>query len=844
MKPAPTLLRRPGCLLLLATALAARPALAQQSTAPAATVKGSGRLSGTITNAKTGQPVEFANVGLLDAAGKIVNGGACDDKGQFTLGNIGAGSYKLSVSFVGFQTRVVEPVVFAGPDATVNLGAVALTPTAQQLGEVKVVGERELVESKVDRLVYNADKDLTNAGGSAADVLQKVPLLSVDLDGNLQMRGSGNIRVLVNGKPSTLLASNLAEALKQIPADQIKSVEVITSPSAKYDAEGTAGVVNIILKKNNLEGFNGSTNAGISNRNAFVSGSFNQRRDKLGLNFNLGTNPFYNLARTVSRRSEFLSDTTQSQLLQQGRFTNLGIGFFAQAGLDYDLTPKDALTLGVQGNVRGFSNDRTQATSYDIFGQSAGSSRLLLRDAFDRDILTKDRNQNLDVNFGYTRTLGKPKQELSVLALYSGFQGNSNYRLDQQRAERLDYREASFNDNHNREITLQTDYVHPIDSTRTLEAGLKSILRYVDSDYRISADSLDGRGLVTVPERSNRFGYDQYVYAGYASYGFQVGKKLSFKTGARLEHTRINGNFISTGSSLETDYTNLVPNLQAAWDVTPDHKLKLSYTRRVQRPGIFFLNPYINTSDRRNISSGNPGLDPELTDSYELGYNTFIKKSSVTVSAYWRQTNNAIESLARLVPGNQLLPTDDTTRVLYTTYLNLARNAVYGLSAFGSTKLTPKWSLNGNVNFYYRSVRSAALDLANGGGMFNMNLNSSWQFEKGWSAQFFGFFNSRRVELQGRSSGYRIYSLGVKKDLMDKKASLTLMAVNPFNGQLAFRNELETERFAYTNNSFFYNRQLRLTFNYRFGKLDNGPARPKKSIRNDDQKQGDGGGNG
>ncbi|RTQ52501.1 TonB-dependent receptor [Hymenobacter gummosus] len=839
---APATGRRAGLALgLLLTAAA--PLAAQTTAAPgAATAKAAGRITGVVQNAASKQAVEFATVALLAAGSeKAVLAGACDEKGEFVLANVPVGEYTLAVSFVGYQPQRVAVTVTAAQPA-VQLPPVLLAAATTQLGEVKVTGERELVESKVDRLVYNAEKDLTNSGGTAADVLQKAPLLTVDLEGNLQLRGSSNIRVLINGKPSTLLATNLAEALKQIPADQIKSVEVITSPSAKYDAEGTAGVVNIILKKNNLEGLNGNTNVGISNRNAYIGGNLNRRRGKLGLSSGLGVNPFYNLARNVTRRTDYLSDNTQSQLDQSGRFTNMGWGTWGQLGLDYDLTPKDVLSFGVQGNYRGFVNDRTQATDYRLFRTDDGTP--LLIDDYDRAIDTRDHNGNVDVNLGYTKQFTKPRQELSLLGLYSLNVGRQRYQLDQTRAEFLDYREQARNDNRNREITLQADYVQPLDSTQTLETGLKTILRHVDSDYRVEADTvLDGRGYRPVPLRSNEFGYDQDVYAGYASYGFALGKKWNFKGGTRLEHTRIVGEFRSTGTQLRTAYTNLAPNLQASWTITPDHTLKASYSRRIQRPGIWFLNPYINSADRRNVSSGNPNLDAELTDAYELSYVTFIKKSSVTFSGYWRQTNNAIESVARLVPGSELLATPDTTRILYTTYRNLARNSNYGLSAFGSTKLTPKWNISGNVNVYWRQVSSPALGLSNGGTMFNLNLNSGWQFEKGWSAQFFGYFNSRQVTLQGRASGYRVYSLGAKKEFWDKKANIVVSVINPFNGKLAFRNELTSPRFDYENNSYFYNRQIRVSFFYRFGKMDNGPSRPKKSIQNDDQKQG-GGSNG
>jgi outer membrane receptor protein involved in Fe transport len=377
-----------------------------------------------------------------------------------------------------------------------------------------------------------------------------------------------------------------------------------------------------------------------------------------------------------------------------------------------------------------------------------------------------------------------------------------------------------------------------MDSTRTVELGGKIILRTVSSDYLIEADSLDGRGLVAVPERSNEFRYDQDVYAGYASYGFAMGRKLTAKLGARMEYTRINGDFITNNLRLQTDYSNFIPSALLAYDLGENQKLKFSYTRRLLRPSIYYLNPYINTSDRRNISAGNPTLDPELTDAYEIGYNTFINKSAITLTGYWRQTNNAIESLARLVPGSQLLPTDDTTRVLFTTYQNLARNATYGVSAFGSTKLTPKWNLSSNIDVYYMRLTSPALNLSNGGAMYNINFNSGWQLEKGWSLQMTGLFRSRRVELQGRAAGYRTYNIAVRKELFDKKGSLTVGVNNLFNRQLVFRNDFATDRFEFASDSYFYNRTVRVAFNYRFGKLENRPARPKKSISNDDQKAG------
>jgi len=823
--------RKNSWALLVAALCLWQPAVAQ-TTAPvvtAAPVQGRGQVSGMVVHGGTGQPVEFASVALLNAAGKLVNGGTCDGKGAFVLGNIPAGEYQLRVSFVGFQPATVAPVRLDTERAAVQLEAIKLVPAAEQLGEVKVVAERELVETKVDRLVYNAEKDLTNAGGTAADVLQKTPLLSVDLNGTPQLRGSSNLLVLINGKPSTLLANNTADALRQIPSDQIKSVEVYTTPPAKYDAEGSAGVINIVLKAERLQGVNGSATAMASSRGGVLNGNVTKRRGALGVSTQLGSNWYYNVARSQTARTDFRPTGGTSSLNQGGDFTNLGGGAFGQVGLEYDLTAKGLLTLSVRASGDQLTRKNELSTTFRTPE---------LTDAYHRDIVTDRTSENLDVNLGYTKTLPRKGQELSLLALYAIRRGSEDYDLDQQREPRgLDYRETSFNDSRNREASVQLDYVHPLDSVRTLETGVKSILRRAGSNYLIRADSLNGRGFVGIPSRSNEFRYDQDVYAGYATYGFAVGKKVSFKLGGRAEYTRINGDFITNDVSVQRNYVNLVPNVLGAWDAGKGRKLRLSYTQRIARPSIGYLNPYINTSDRRNVSSGNPLVDAELTHAYELGYNTFLNKSTINLAAYWRQTNNSIENISRLVPSNQVLPTDDTTRVLYTTIQNLARSGAYGGSIFGSTKITPKWSINGTVDLYYQVLSSPALGLQNNGLRFLINVNSAWQFGKGWSAQFVGNFNGRGVELQGRSPGYRQYQLGARKEVLKKKGTITATIVNPFHAELVFRDNLSSPRFEYANYLYFDNRTLRVTFNYRFGKVDTRPSRPQRSIQNDDQKQ-------
>ncbi|HYE76375.1 MAG TPA: TonB-dependent receptor, partial [bacterium] len=357
---------RPIALLLLLF-LAFRVCGQQAPTSPAprpASVAGSGQLTATILHATTRQPVPFASVRLLNAAGKVVSGGTCDDRGTFTLSNVPPGEYQLTVSALGFEPATLPRVIVGPGSPPLHLDPITLTPSARQLAEVSVTAVRELIETKVDRIVYNAEKDLTNAGGNATDVLQKTPLLSVDLNGTPQLRGSTNLLVLVNGKPSTLLANNVADALRQIPADQIRRVEVYTSPPARYDAEGSAGVINLVLKADRLQGINGSATSSVSTRGGLLNGNATRRRGPLGLSVDLGSSWFYNVARSQTSRTDFRPSGAVSRLQQAGDFTNLGGGAYAQAGLEYDATPKDLLTLSVRANGDQYRRDQEQATTF------------------------------------------------------------------------------------------------------------------------------------------------------------------------------------------------------------------------------------------------------------------------------------------------------------------------------------------------------------------------------------------------------------------------------------------------------------------------------------------------
>ncbi|AMM51643.1 hypothetical protein TH61_11300 [Rufibacter sp. DG15C] len=834
----------------------ARPAGAPSGAAPAvATPQGAGKITGTVSDSSSSKPVEFATIALVNTAtGKTVDGTVTDEKGRFTLNKVANGTYKLTISFIGYDTKELAQVTISDNDRDHNFSKIELSPSQTRLKEVTVTGEKPLIEDKVDRMVYNAERDITNTGGTAADVMRKVPSIALDQDGNIQMRGSGNVRVLINGKPSTMMAGNVADALKQIPADVIKNVEVITSPSAKYDAEGTAGIINIVTKKNSLQGITGSTTLTVGTRASNGNANVSVKSGKLGVNLNAGTNVFYgkgemnmnqmnqstikDRANTPQNEGDNPSTTeietqynTKSLIQQLGTNRANGQFGFGQLGLEYEIDEKNSVSAGIRVNTGNFNMRAKQhATAFSANQVAAGSQDFgsdVLVNEYDLTMKNKNNRLSMDLNMDYTHLFKKPQQEFTFLTLFSKTdQDNEVFQTRYDLEGNTISVTNNNNEGENKEFTLQADYAHPMPKNTLLEIGAKNIMRDVSSKSFYGGVSSNGD-----------FSYDQDVQAAYLSYGFNINKKTQVKFGGRYELTNVAADFVNEKQpDFKADYDNFIPNVTVAYDLKPTMKVRASFTQRIQRPQLFFLNPYRQQQGPNLVVFGNPELDAELTDSYELNYSTFFKTTSLNVAAYMRVTDNAIESVTDVI--------NDTT---FLTFKNIARNKTMGMSFSGSTKPIPAWNINGNVNLYY--VQLNAPFASNDGFMYNINVSSGYDFGKGISAQFSGGFNAPRIALQGQMSAFSYHNLSIRKELFAKKGALSLGMDNPFRRALEFENVQEgnsnTSGLPFSTRTIAtqYNRGFRLTFEYRFGKLQQqGPPKRKKSIRNDDAKQGDGGG--
>ncbi len=758
-----------------------------------------------------------------------------------------SGTFRLLVSFVGYRNQIVPRVTVEARGPEVNLGSIALAPEVRNLKEVVVTGQSALVEEKVDRLVYNAEKDLTSKGGDATDVMRKVPLLSVDLDGNVSLRGSSNVRVLINNKPSTIVASSVADALKQIPADQIKSVEVITSPSAKYDAEGSAGIINIITKKNNLQGSTLNLDTGVGNRGANLGLRGNLRTGKMGFSLSGFGRASYNVKGSFENRQTAgtVLTTQKANTLNQGAFGQY------QLGWDYDINKTTAITASVRYGARNQLNMQDKLTTTTFLPTTTNVGV--------RDVEVKDLSGTVDVNVDFTKTY-KPQQELSVLTLFSRNNRTNNFIaniFDSPSALSILSRERNDNSSRNQESTFQIDYQTPINANQLLEVGGKGIIRQVNSDFAYLVASGDNGAFTNNPRRQpNGLDYDQNVTAGYLSYTYSSKSKMTVKAGARYEYTFINARFrTATGDALNSqvanipDYGNLVPSINISKTLQGGKTVKLAYNRRLQRPGIQFLNPNVNAANPQNIVVGNPLLSPELTDNIEFSTSTYIKSVYINTSLFARFTNNSIESVRDTIQQPFGDPTNPVLqRVLQTTYQNIGQQNSYGINLFGNATLFSKLQLGGGGDVYYATITNnspnAALRASNSGFVVSGRIFASLQLKKDWGIQANMFARGRQIQLQGYQGGFMFYSFGVKKDFNEKRGSFGLAGENVFNNPFTVRSESNSAVFSQSSIQNLFNAGVRVNFSYRFGKLSfDGGERRKKSVNNDDVKDGGGGDN-
>jgi len=794
-----------------------------------------GRISGTLIDSVTKKPLDYASVGLYRSGGKSpLNGVITDEKGNFKLDNIHPGSYKLSITYIGYPTKIIDPVVTTGAKPDANIGQVFISPGAHALKEVVVQGQSALIENHIDKIVYNAEKDITAAGGSATDLLEKVPLVSVDINGNVSIRGDQNVRVLINGKPSGATSASLSDVLKGIPADQIKSIEVITSPSAKYDAEGSAGIINIITKSKNVSGLSGSVSGGVGTRQNNGNFNLNYSKNRFNLSANVGGNASWPQTSLTDFQQSIHNDTINTSTETKGtsRLTRHAVIGSISAG--YEFNSYNSLHTSLRLNQIEFntvgSSVTNSATPYTLITDSHAVPA-----------------SGFDWNVDYTHKFKLEGEELDLSTQWSHSSGITDY---------TNYYSGVFNNLRNNidgvsnEYTFQADYTLPISKVLKLEAGGKAIARRISStsDY-YNYDTADDQ-FIFDPVNSNVYNYNQNVFSGYTVFTITLPNKYTILAGARDENTDIHGDPINASENLSPfnqNYNTFVPSLTLQKALSATQTIKLAYSKRITRPSLQYLNPFVNQSNIQSQSVGNPTLNPEVSQTVELDYNTFIKTSILNLSAYYKHTAGLIEGIATPISVTVAGIAEGGT---LTTFQNIGNNNSIGGSVFGSVTPFKNLTLLANVNAYtYKPDPSGVFHLdqsQNGtyvqyGGFGRASLTLPANIV----AEGFVFGSSARHTIQGTNPTFSILGFGVKKQFMQKKMSIGVNAIQPFSEYKSFDTKLTSPGFTQSSNFQLPFRSYGLTFSYSFGKLNfSNPQQSKKGVNNDDLKQGDQGAGG
>jgi len=788
-----------------------------------------GFIKGEVIDATEGIAVEYATIVLLSADGsKQITGTVSEAGGAFKLPDVPAGKYQMKVSFIGYKETVVPDVETTPKSPDLDLGQIKLGTDAVVLEGVEVVAEKALIENRIDKMVYNADQDATNQGGDATDLLRKVPLLSVDLNGNVSLRGSQNLQILINGRPSTIFASSIADALKSIPSDQIKSVEVITTPGAKYDGEGSGGIINIITKKKEAQGFTGTVNSSIGNLQNNAGLNLNALFGRFGLNG--GVNSFWSWKRdadNVFLRTDLVDGAPVRELSQAGVSESGFLGLNGNLGAFYDFNAYNSINLS--GRYNQFRRTNEGLTNGLLNNFTAGEMI-----DFSRFNDGLNRNSGFDGTLDYRKTFPDQKDRELVFAFQLSGQNTLTENEVDQNGDLSIYQRDLLNENDglNLEYTGQIDYVHPVSDKVKIETGVKAVLRRIDSDYLTRVKENDQSAFETDDRLTDFFQYDQDVTAVYLSSNFSLGKKWGIQAGARYERTTIGGEFASENPSFKNEYNNFLPSIIVNRKLSPFSNLKASFTQRIQRPSLSFINPFTAIADPNTLQIGNPDLEPELVDQYEVAYNTYIKGIVINASVYLRRTSDLIEPFLNL---------DDDGISSTTTFLNIGESDTYGTNVFTTFKLWKKVQLRFNVNYGRyngsglvggeRLERSANLLSGNAGGSYSLNDKISFDF--------FAFGRAAQQNLQGSNPAFSIFGIGGKYQISER-TSLGLRIIEPFAPNKVFESDLAGPTFRQVSSFTIPFRSVGISFSHKFGQIDFKAQNRRSRVKNDDQKEGEG----
>jgi len=779
-----------------------------------------GKINGVIIDSLDHTPIEYATIALShNNQNDIINGTTSDTLGRFMITKVAKGSYRVVINFLGYQKKVINNITISDKVPSVFLGTILLSQKSTTLEGVTVTAEKSIIENKIDKMVYNAQNDITSQTGVATDVLKKVPQVSVDIDGNVELQGNSNIRFLIDGKPSTIYGNSITDVLQSIPASQIQSIEVITSPGAKYDAEGTGGIINILLKKTTVNGVSG--NLSLSGGTRLQNGSFNLniRKGKFGVNAFVSGNAQLP-STTLTYQERWTQDSAgKTQLIQNGNSKFQRNGYQAGLGFDWTMDTKDNLTGGFTYNH--WSNYSKGVTSQNtLFYDSTGKAGAPFMN--DLNVVNNYHSNSFNWSLNYKHNFAQKGQELNILYVSSYSMNYSDYRQTQGIGLNDSVYSGIFGSNPGTDMLTEVtaDYTQPFGDKANLEAGIKASLESQKSSSNVDTLDLSTGNYEPDYPQSYTLDYSRNIYAAYLTGTFSLFKFLDVKPGARIEHTDTWINYAEMPGNSIPSYNTFVPSLIFSHNFKDQSSLKLSYSYRIQRPDYRDLNPFINLSDPHNISIGDPNLKPEIQNRFELGYNkTFKKGGNLNIVAFYRWNTDDIQSFVTFYPAYKI---GDSvyTNVTVTNRANISSEVSIGGNVYGYIPIAHIIDLRSNISLYNRNIIEKGPQPASINSFeYRITLNMSVQILKTLAFEAFGFFNSAGTSVQGKLPSWSSYSLAIRQKLFHDKASIAFTASNPFNQYVILTTNLAGQNFTLTGNRKVAFQSFGLNLTYKFGHM-------------------------
>ena len=782
-------------------------------------------ISGTVLDQETGDPLEYATLVLQNLEDPDhLTGGITDQTGKFAV-ETKPGKYNIRVEYISFKTYTLNEQTFT---KSIDLGVIKLSLDVEQLQGVEVIAEKTTVELRLDKKIYNVGKDLTVSGGTVSDVLDNVPSVSVDVDGNVELRGNTDVRILINGKPSALTGLGGTEALQQLPAESIEKVEVITSPSARYDAQGSGGIINIILRRSKLQGINGALTVNTGYPYQFgVNGNINYRTGDLNFFTTLGYNYRERPGNSLNDSDFFDTDGTfTNSLREQTDIDRTSNNYNGNFGVEWYVNETSSITQSIF--VRDSDEDNVSTNSFfqiDSIGNESSGIRLT-------------PEVETDKTFQYA--LNYDKQ----------FDGNSNHKLtfDFQYEDSEELEESLITldgiDSENvrtaedqRRIFFQTDYVQPVGESGQLEIGYRGDFNRINTDYDVDFISPTEEEL-GITDPSNVLDYKESINAVYAQFGNKFGK-FSFLSGLRYEATRLIINQLETNDFNTNNFDGFFPTLNLNYEFSETESFQFGYNRRISRARSSFLNPFPSRSSATNLFQGNPNLVPSFSNQFDFGYLKRYEKVTLSTSAYFQRATNVITFITEDT-GDDTLFDGEVVSIIRRTPVNLAINKRYGLEATATYRPAKNWNSNLSLNVFNLitegDFNGQNFDAENLSWFLSLNNKVTLPAKVDWQTRL--FYRGPTETAQSEIKGILSLNLAFSKDLFKEKASLAFNISDVFNSRKR-QSETTTPSFESFSESQRRVRSYTLSFTYRFNQKKK-TERGNRNGDDDDDFEGEG----